>query len=101
MSVKVEKVEIKIGRKVISLTPDELRELRNALEDLFPAEKVRIVSGAPIIIDRPYRVPDAPWRRPWTPYWCGTGDTSQDTSKRLEDWSSVSGKGTLRLECKA
>lgn len=75
--VTVEKIEITIGRKTISLSPAELRELREVLDSLFPKE-TQFIPSAPIIIERPSC--PRPWRH-WDEVWC----------------DSSTGKGTLQL----
>ena len=69
--IKVSKIEIKIGKQVISLTPDELKELKNVLEAAFPEKEViKWIPQAPIIIDRPIY--------PKWPYW--------DNSPTFPNW---------------
>lgn len=34
--ITVDKIRITIGRKVIELAPDELKELRDTLDEVFP-----------------------------------------------------------------
>jgi hypothetical protein len=50
--VKVEKIEITIGDKTISLTHSELKELRDAIDKVFP-EKIQWMPSAPVYIERP------------------------------------------------
>ncbi len=66
--IQVDKIRISIGRKVLELTPDELRELRDVLDATFPTE-TRYVPSQPIIIERPTY--PRPWRY-WDTTWCGS-----------------------------
>ncbi len=73
--VSISNVEIEIGGKVIKMTLDEVRELKDVLNDLFP--QPTYIPSQPIIIDR--RRYDWPWRT-WeysAPY-CGSV-TADDT----------------------
>ena len=56
--VEVSKIEIKIGDTKVSITPSQLKELRDVLESLFP-KKTQFIPSAPIYIERPYH----PWRQ--------------------------------------
>ncbi len=71
-TIKVSKIEIKIGKQVISLTPDDLKELKRALEDIFPtAEVVKWIPNQPIYVPwtSPYiGTPVQPYN-PWQPLW--------------------------------
>lgn len=58
--ITVSKIEIKIGDKVLTLTPAELKELKDVLERTFPSESVKFIPSQPIIIDRPWLYPVAP-----------------------------------------
>ncbi len=48
-NITVSKIDIKIGAKTISLSLDELKELREVLNNLFP-ESVRFVPTYPVTI---------------------------------------------------
>lgn len=50
--IKVETIRITIGRKTLELTPEELKELRDILDETFPKYIVP-PTPAPIIIERP------------------------------------------------
>ena len=71
--ITVEKIEIKIGKKALVLTPAEMKELRDVLDATFPKETVYVDHG-PIIIERPY-YKDWPWRRWNEPRWMASGKT--------------------------
>lgn len=77
--IAVNKICITIGRKTVELTPAELRELREVLDEMFPKQRVDV----PIVIDRrPYWEPRRFWKTP--------------------EWSNSSMKGsgkTLSLTC--
>jgi hypothetical protein len=64
--VKVEKIRITIGRKVLELSPDELQELREVLDAAFPVT-TKYVPSHPIVIERPT------WPRPFI-HWQATLD---------------------------
>lgn len=70
--VKIVKVELEIGGKVIRLSLEEAKELRDILKDTFPEKEY--VPSQPIVI-REY-----PWRH-WEPYYttCGGSMTADDT----------------------
>lgn len=66
---EIKKVEIVIGDKELSLSLDELRELKDLLNELFSDGKPTYI---PITIPEPYR-----WKW-WEPIWVGTGSSSAD-----------------------
>ncbi len=73
-TIKVSKIEIKIGKQVISLTPDELKELKDVLEKTFPSEKIQWIPSQPIYVPwtSPYiGTPVQPYN-PWQPMWTVT-----------------------------
>lgn len=67
-AVEISKVEIKIGKQVISLTPAEFQELRNVIDAAFPRGNTTYVAPSiPIIIEKE-KTPDpwpVPYKRPW------------------------------------
>jgi hypothetical protein len=70
MSAKVSKIIISIGGDDKTLTLDEARELRNALNDLLGTP-----SSSPVqIIDRV--IFPRPWPRHYGPYWTVNASTS-------------------------
>ena len=83
--IKVSKIEIKIGKQVISLTPDELKELKAVLEATFPnKEVIKWIPQAPIIIDRPIYPVSPFWDNqpinPWPQRWditCCAGNSNE------------------------
>lgn len=92
--IKVERIEIKIGKKVLSLTPEEMKELRDVLDQTFPKEKVTYIPGQPIIIDYP-----RPWKW-WEPIWMDrtTNEVKRIGTRQTPEWQASS---VLRLECKS
>lgn len=68
--IAVTKIEIKIGGKTLSLTPEEMNELKDILNETFP-NPAPATYPAPIIIERPYY--ERPWRR-WDVTWGTTTD---------------------------
>ena len=85
--IKVTKIEIKVGKKVLSLTPDEGRELCTQLKELFGNNNSVL---QPIYIDRHW------WERPYWSYetkvYCGqtTGvATWESTDLKLEVWGEL------------
>jgi hypothetical protein len=93
--IQISKIEIKIGKQVISLTPDELKELKAVLDATFPEkEVVKWIPQNPIIIDRPVYPPNYgditwPYKR-WDIVWCS------DTTNALNQTMSL----TLKPENK-
>ena len=74
-SVTVSKIEIQIGKKTISLSPAELRDLRDTLDDLFPDKK------APLVIRERWPDPTFPYHtRPYWQYGWSTTDTNTDST---------------------
>ncbi len=63
--ISVEKISIKIGRKTLDLTPEEMKELRDILDQTFPKEKTVYLPSQPIIIQRDY-----PWVWKKYDHWC-------------------------------
>ena len=55
-STEIKKLTIKMGKHEVDLTPDEARELRDVLDDLF-GKSERIVT-----VPQPYIVPTYPYR---------------------------------------
>ena len=82
--IKVKTIEIQIGKKTLSLTPAELCELRDILDETFPKAVARpIVITAPIFIERPL---PRPWKH-WNEVWCGA-ESSSGATMRLESTRS-------------
>jgi hypothetical protein len=59
MSVKISKLNVEIGKKEISLTLEEAKELQKILNDTFGEQKTVVIPSSPVIIKRPVI------RRPW------------------------------------
>ena len=96
--IKVERIEIKIGKKVLNLTPEEMKELRDVLDKTLPKGKTVYIPGQPIIIEKPAY----PWHRPyphWEPTWISTAQPKKIVEyEKGPTWRSNS---VLHLECKS
>ena len=70
--VRIKKLTLKIGKREITLTPDEARKLHQALDSLFEKE-VKVVEK---IVWKEYPIYIERVEKPWQPYpwitWCGT-----------------------------
>lgn len=73
--ISVDKIEIRIGKKTLSLTPGELKELRDVLDATFPTGITAYIPSAPIIIERPV-YPSWPYRRWNEPTYIECGETT-------------------------
>jgi hypothetical protein len=62
-TTKVSKIILTIGEKEIALTPAEVKELKEALDQMYPEQKY----SPPVIIER-YTRPW--WEQPYYPYYC-------------------------------
>ena len=67
MSIKIDKIRLEINKKIIELSPEEAKELKRVLEDLFGKDK------------QMYIPPYYPYR-PHYPYWSVTCPTYANTS---------------------
>lgn len=72
MTVEIGKIEIKVAGKVLVLTLDQAKELRDILNDTFP----RVTATAfpyPVVVREPVYIPQ-PIYPHWTttPIWCGS-----------------------------
>ena len=78
MSAKIEKIVLKLGAKKIELSPEEAKELKSILEELFGKDKVQYVP-------QPYPVYPSPWRyHSWgTPTWDTFGTTVTYSSTNM------------------
>lgn len=74
-AVEIKAVEIKVGKKVLRLTLNELRELRSALDSLLGT----VSPMPPIVINPQFE----PWHGPYwkTDIWC---NTEESATLRLE-----------------
>lgn len=63
MSVKISKLNVEIGKKEISLTLEEAKELQRILNDTFGEQKTVVIPSSPVIIERIIKCPVM--RRPW------------------------------------
>lgn len=71
--IKISRIEINIGKKTLSLTLAEMKELKAVLDETFPEETIRYIHSPapePIIIDRPVW-PRPHWPRPLWEITCG------------------------------
>jgi len=73
MSVELKKIDIKIGDKTVSLTPEQAKELRAVLNETFP--DVQYIPAVPIVIEKHIY----PWEQP-RPYWQDWTITCQSDS---------------------
>jgi hypothetical protein len=75
--VEVTKLVIKIGEVEHSMSLDQARALKDALNSIFQASviTVRVPEHVPVMIPQPYPIyPAAPWRPWWTPTWISPTD---------------------------
>ena len=86
--VKVDKISIKIGERELSLTPKQAKELRDILDEMYPATTTP--PYVPIYIDR--------WRERW-PYrhWDWTWGSGTSDTYTVSD---TSGNSSVLLELK-
>ena len=80
-TIKVSKIEIKIGDKILSLTPEEIQQLKQILEDTFPNITPQFWHKEYIVIPQPYYINYSimPWPQ-WQITWYGTND---DTTMQI------------------
>lgn len=83
--VEVSKINIKIGKKEISLSLGEANELMELLNETFGKGETVYLPGSPIIYPYP-----SPYRTTWPNFWeITTGDSSSGSIT----YSAVSNKG--------
>lgn len=78
MSVKISKLNVKIGKKEISLTLEEAKELQKILNETFGEQKTMIIPLSPVIIERIRERPvieKYPWRH-WDITWTAKGENT-------------------------
>ena len=78
-NVKIKKIEIIVGKQTISLSPEELKELKDVLDAAFPKETVYWPSY-PVVIPEPV------WPKPyryWEPYVSWSGSTASMTISQV------------------
>jgi hypothetical protein len=69
MNDVITKIEIKIGGKTISLSLAQLKELKSALDEMFPEPRT-------VTVPTPYPVPYRPWIGPyWKSNWSAPSGT--------------------------
>ena len=76
-TISVEHIQIKIGKEVLKLSLEDIRELKDILNKLFPEPLERYVTyWPPPVTPIPWVIqPDSPpWRR-WNEVWCNTTNT--------------------------
>ena len=66
MSSKITKIILTIGNKEIALTPEEVRDLKQALEEMYQSPKERVYVNIPDYL-RPYKHPIERW---WNDPYC-------------------------------
>ena len=64
MNKAIKKIELDLGGKTISLTPEQAKNLKDALDDLFGKEIVRIIEHDSYPLPVPYPVPYPVYPRP-------------------------------------
>lgn len=105
MNKAIKKIELDLGGKIISLTPKQAQNLKDALDELFGKEIVKIIEKEKEYIPYPQPYPQ-PYpvypRRPiweWEPYRYGriTCGNDLDTASNLIGANYCSSSGTLRL----
>lgn len=74
--IRVSKIEVEMGKKVVPLTLEQAKELRDALNALFGSP----IGGTTIIYRDRYhdRWPYVTWESPRTTFWCGDTSVSCD-----------------------
>ena len=88
MNKAIKRIELDLGGKIISLTPKQAKNLKEALDDLFGSKVIHeheyIPSPLPYPVERykPWRIWD--WDRKYPTYW-SSGDTicKYDTGNEL------------------
>ena len=83
MNKAIKKIELDLGGKVVSLTPEQAKNLKDALGDLFGKEIVREKEYVPY--PQPY-----PVNHPLRPYWYW-----RDCTPNLPYYHTTCGTGTL------
>ena len=74
MSVKVEHIKLKIGKQVITMSIDELKELKEVLNTIFPPNEIVFVPGHPVYIPQIIPQPLPVYPR-WGEVWCQDTNT--------------------------
>lgn len=103
MNKAIKKIELDLGGKVVSLTPKQAQNLKDALDDLFGKEIIKVIEKEYIrdLYPIPYPVPYQPlqpfweWRR--EPYYYGTTGVVGLAGTYTDDKCYCSDSGTLRL----
>jgi len=80
MNKAIKKIELDLGGKIVSLTPQQAQNLKDALDDLFGKEIVKVIEKEFITIPQPYPVyrDIEPWRPRWyyDKVWCDSNTAS-------------------------
>lgn len=60
--IKVQKIVIQIGKKEVSLTVGEAKELQKILDETFGKKEIVYIPSHPVVIERPIYPPYRWWR---------------------------------------
>lgn len=100
MNKAIKKIELDLGGKTVTLTPEQAKNLKDALDDLFGKEiivkKEYIHDSFPVPYPVPYREPLRPYWEP-VPYWDWRRDVPYYTTTSGNGISFNSVSNTLRL----
>lgn len=103
MNKAIKKIELDLGGKVVSLTPEQAKNLKEALDELFGKEVIREYFPAKEYIPVPYPTPYRPlvpyFERPYYWEWPHYGDRITCEGKEFVGslTASCTDSGTLRL----
>lgn len=79
MNKAIKKIELDLGGKIVSLTPEQAKNLKDALDDLFGEKVVRIIEKEYVPLPFPHPIDRYP-RESWRPYWEWSGSPYQFTT---------------------
>lgn len=69
MKTGITKITITIAGKEVTCTPEQIRDLKEALDAMYPAPQTQFI---PYPVDRPV-YPRRYWESPWIKRWTATG----------------------------
>jgi len=75
MTAEISKIEIKVAGKVLVLTLEQAKELRDILDEAFPKVTIQtfpvVINSQPVVIQPPVVIPQPVYPH-WTttPFWC-------------------------------
>lgn len=103
--VKIEKIEIKMGEKIVSLTVEEAQALKRELEVLFGKETTFIPAPYPVypLRDVPtYPVDPCPWRGPnWSEFHFTNNNTPRISYEQGLSRIGLHKETANRLDCRS